>query len=190
MPGSGSYLLGPGFRRDDIVIFLCASAPLRLIKMTKTALIAAAVIFILDQITKSLVLKFVAGHKIALLPFFNLVLVWNRGVSFGMLSGDNPFAPLLLTIMSLIITGCLIVWATRLTDKGLAAAVCAVIAGALGNVVDRIRYGAVVDFLDFHIMGWHYPAFNVADSAIVLGIAFIVFDSIFLEAKRKNTEQT
>lgn len=156
--------------------------------MKKIALLTAVGIFVLDQITKALVLKFVAEQSIAVLPFFNLVLVWNRGVSFGMLSSTSAYGPLLLVVISLVIIGFLVAWLIRITDKWLYVAVCAIIAGALGNIIDRIRFGAVVDFLDLHAFGWHYPAFNVADSAIVLGIAFVLFDSIFLEAKRNSTK--
>ena len=155
--------------------------------MKHIAFIAAAAILIIDQITKALALKFLSAGSVAVLPFFNFVLVWNRGVSFGMFSGDSDYGPLALTILSLCIIGCLVVWLTRLTDKWLFLAVCCIIAGALGNVIDRVRFGAVVDFLDFHAFGWHYPAFNVADCAVVLGIAFILFDSIFLEPKRNST---
>ncbi len=156
--------------------------------MNKIALITGLVILVLDQITKALVLKLISA-PVAVLPFFNLVLVWNRGISFGMFSGASDYGPLILTVISIIIIGFLVVWLSRLEDKHLAIAVCAVIAGAIGNVIDRVRFGAVVDFLDFHAFGWHYPAFNIADSAIVLGIALILFDSIFWEPKRREHQE-
>lgn len=152
--------------------------------MNKIALVTGIVIFIADQLTKALALKYFAAGSVAVLPFFNFVLVWNRGVSFGMFNSAGDYGPLFLTIMSLVICGFLIAWLINVTYKWHAVAICAVIAGALGNVIDRVRFGAVVDFLDFHAFGWHYPAFNIADSAIVLGIAFILFDSIFFETKR------
>lgn len=158
--------------------------------MNRIALIIGFFILFLDQITKALVLSYVSGKTVAVLPFFNLVLVWNRGISFG-LFGDAPhFGPVLLIVLSLAIIAFLIFWLTRTPQRGLYIAICAVIAGALGNVIDRIRFGAVVDFIDLHAFGWHYPAFNIADSAIVLGIAFILFDSIFLEPKRRNLQGT
>ncbi len=157
--------------------------------MYKTALILAALIFVADRITKALALHYLMAGPVEVLPFFNLVLVWNRGISFGMLNNLGAYGPLILVIIALVIIGALVVWLLRLREKGLIIAVCAIIAGALGNVVDRVRYGAVVDFFDFHAFGWHYPAFNIADSAIVLGIAFILFDSIFLEAKRNKATQ-
>ncbi len=155
--------------------------------MNKAAILISLVIILCDQFTKALVLKFIAGNSIAVLPFFNLVLVWNRGVSFGMFSDNGTYGALVLIVMSLIIIGFLIAWLTRIEDKFLSTAVFVIIAGALGNVIDRVRFGAVIDFLDFHAFDWHYPAFNIADSAIVLGIAFILFDSIVLEPKRKGT---
>lgn len=154
--------------------------------MNKIALITGIIVFIADQITKALALKFFAHGALAVLPFFNFVLVWNRGISFGMFGGAGDYGPLALSVFSLLIVGALIVWLTKTQDRALRIALCAIIAGALGNVIDRLRHGAVVDFLDFHAFGWHYPAFNIADSAIVLGIAFILFDSIFLESKRKG----
>lgn len=154
--------------------------------MTKGALIAGIALFILDRITKALAVHFVTAGPIVVLPFFNFALVWNRGISFGMFSGATSYGPLLLTVVSLVIIGGLVAWLLRIEDRRLAVAVCAVIAGAAGNIIDRVRFGAVIDFLDFHIGSWHYPAFNIADSAIVLGIAFVLFDSIFLEPKRRN----
>ena len=156
--------------------------------MYKNGVILGSLILLLDQITKMVILKFLGSSQIAVLPFFNLVLVWNRGVSFGMFSDQGHYTPLFLSIISLMIIGMLIVWAMNSTDKWVTTAICVIIAGALGNVIDRIKHGAVVDFLDFHAFGWHYPAFNIADSAIVLGIAFVLFDSIFLEAKRNGSQ--
>ncbi len=146
-------------------------------------------LFVADQITKYLALFALQGGNIAVLPFFNLVLVWNRGVSFGMFSDGNDLTPYVLIALSLFITAGLLWWLTRIDDKPLFLAICAVIGGAIGNIIDRIIHGAVIDFLDFHAFGWHYPAFNIADSAIVLGIAFILFDSIIREPKRKGSQR-
>jgi signal peptidase II len=139
-----------------------------------------------DQLSKALILSSAVGHgtTITVLPFFNLVLVWNKGVSFGLMNGAaGPWA---LTGLSLVITVILAVWLARTPHRPLGLALSAVIGGALGNVIDRLRFGAVVDFLDFHAFGWHWPAFNVADSAIVLGIAFVVADGLLFEPKRQT----
>jgi signal peptidase II len=111
-------------------------------------------------------------------PFFNLVLVMNRGVSFGMLGGAPGWMPWALTAFALLIAAALAIWLRRADSRILACALGAVIAGAIGNAIDRMRFGAVVDFLDFHAFGWHWPAFNVADSAIVVGVGLLILDSL------------
>ncbi len=139
-------------------------------------------VIIVDQITKMFALKLTG--PVAVLPVFNFVLVHNTGISFGMFNNAAQ-GPLILSLMSVVVCVLFGVWLARVDHKPLAAAIGAVIGGALGNVIDRLRFGWVTDFLDFHIKDWHYPAFNVADSAIVLGIAFIVLDGLFFERKRK-----
>jgi signal peptidase II len=111
-------------------------------------------------------------------PFFNLVLVWNRGVSFGMFNSGAAFAPWLLSGLALAVVVGLLVWLKRsdqlLTGLGLGL----VIGGALGNMIDRIRFGAVVDFLDFHLAGYHWPAFNLADAGICVGAVLMLADGL------------
>lgn len=149
-------------------------------------LATAALIIVFDQITKALVLAHI-HESVAILPFFNLVLVWNQGISFGIFN-DGATGPIVLTGLSLVITGFVLIWLWRAEKAALAIALGAVTGGALGNVIDRLTHGAVVDFLDFHVAGWHWPAFNVADSAIVLGVAFLVLDGLFCEPKEKRHE--
>ena len=149
--------------------------------MFRLGVLIALVTVALDQATKWLVLEYLAplGQAIAITPFFNLVMVWNRGVSFGMFGSSGPLAPWILSGLAIAVVVALVVWLRRadhyLTGIGLGL----VIGGATGNVIDRIQHGAVVDFLDFHVAGWHWPAFNVADSAICVGAAFLVADSLF-----------
>ncbi len=119
--------------------------------------------------------------SIEVLPFFNLGMVWNEGISFGLLEGSGPLA---LILMSVLISALFMVWLARSRRWVQAISLGMVIGGALSNAIDRLRFGAVADFLDFHLSGWHYPAFNVADSCITLGIAFLVFDGLFLEPKQ------
>src|SRR5437868_11829956 len=106
-------------------------------------------------------------HLITLAPFFNLVMVQNTGISFGVFSGPHtlPMQALILTGFSLVISVILLIWLYNNTSRLVACALGAVIGGALGNVIDRLYYGAVADFFDFHIDIYHWPAFNVADSA-------------------------
>ena len=143
----------------------------------------------LDQITKEAVMGRIETGHITVTPFFNLVLVWNPGISFGMLTDGIVTGPLPLILFSIAMLLFFAVWLWRTDHKWLGLAIGAVIGGALGNVIDRVRFGAVIDFLDFHAFGWHYPAFNVADSAIVLGIAFVVLDGLFCEPKRKGASK-
>jgi signal peptidase II len=144
-------------------------------------LLLALTVLVLDQATKGLALASLDPYEpVVVTPFFNLVLVWNRGVSFGMLAGHGAWGPWLLTAMAAAIGAFLIVWLWRETRAVTRAALWLVLAGAVGNVIDRLRFGAVVDFLDFHAFGYHWPAFNVADSAIVVGAGLILLDSLWL----------
>lgn len=123
-------------------------------------------------------LPFTAIH---VLPFMNLVMVWNDGISFGMLDGFGPWP---LIIVAVAICGVFLTWMMRASARLPAIASAMIVGGALGNVIDRLRFGAVADFLDFHAFGYHYPAFNLADSCITVGIALLLFDSLFLERNR------
>ena len=136
----------------------------------------AALAFALDQATKWWVLAYLMDppRVIPITPFFNLVLGWNRGVSFGLLSADHPATPWLLSSLALAVVVGLVVWTTRDRRPGMAASIGFIVGGALGNVVDRLRHGAVTDFLDFHVAGYHWPAFNLADTAIFVGVALLL----------------
>ena len=146
--------------------------------MFRLGLAVAAAVLVLDQVTKWVILDLVMDppRVIEVTGFFNLVMVWNRGVSFGLLSNDSALGPWLLSAAALAISTGLAIWLYRATNGLLAVALGLVIGGAIGNVIDRVRFGAVADFLDFHVGGYHWPAFNVADSAIVVGVALILLD--------------
>lgn len=142
--------------------------------------LCAGAVFAADQASKWWMLEHVLNPPrfVELTPFLNLVMVWNRGVTFGMLSGAPEWIPWLLIALALCISVVLAIWLRRADAALLACGLGAVIGGALGNVVDRLRFGAVFDFLDFHAFGYHWPAFNVADSAIVVGVALMILDSL------------
>lgn len=143
-------------------------------------------LLLLDQVTKIWAVQNFDGVVQPVLPFFNLVLVWNPGISFGIFQNhDGVAGPWVLTGLALLIVSLLIFWLVRTPRRRQQWALLTVIAGALGNVIDRILYGAVVDFLDFHLFGYHWPAFNVADICVVAGIAFLVIDSLFFEPRDK-----
>ena len=119
------------------------------------------------------------GQRIEILPFFNLVMVWNPGVSFGLFQSGSPWAPWILAGIAAVIVGFLLNWLRKAETRRVALALGLVIGGAVGNVIDRILWGAVADFFDAHIGSLHWPAFNIADSAIVVGAVLLVFDGLF-----------
>ena len=150
--------------------------------MLGRGLAVAAAAAVLDQITKALVLWFFgepgcALHRVAVTPFFDLVLTCNPGVSFGLFNRTGVNS-LIFSLAALLIILVLIFWLARVRMTFLATAIGLIIGGAIGNVVDRVRFGAVIDFLDFHLASWHWPAFNLADSAICLGVAAMLLDGM------------
>ena len=138
------------------------------------------VILVADLVTKEWALASLQGQgRVPVTDFFNLVLVWNTGVSFGIFRSGGEVGRWVLTGLALVITCVLLFWLRRERRFWPRLAIWLIIAGALGNVFDRIRFGAVVDFLDFHLFGYHWPAFNIADSVIVVGAVLLVVDSLF-----------
>ncbi|AXI52796.1 MAG: signal peptidase II [Paracoccaceae bacterium] len=149
--------------------------------------LCAIAAFGLDQGTKALALNTPAlEHGVEVLPFLNLVRVLNDGVSFGMLGGIVPWWG--LVVLATAIMAGLLIWLWRAPDRLTAAALGLVIGGALGNVIDRLRYQAVPDFLDFHFGTYHWPSFNLADVAIFCGAALLFWDG-FRATKDKPGHQ-
>jgi len=142
----------------------------------------------IDQLTKALILNIDAlDNGVTVLPFFNIVRLKNNGISFGLL-GSLP--PWLLTLAALSIVAVLFYWLWRTADRQIATALWLITGGALGNIVDRVRHGAVTDFLDFHINNYHWPAFNFADSAIVCGVGLLLISELLTKPRRTdNAEQ-
>lgn len=149
--------------------------------MLRAGLWTAGSIFVADQITKWIVLEYIMNppRLIEVTGFFNFVMVWNRGVSFGLFSNDSPLGPWILSGVAVAISAALLIWMRRAETRLLAISLGCVIGGAIGNVIDRIRFGAVADFLDFHVAGYHWPAFNIADASIVIGVGLILWDGVF-----------
>ena len=141
--------------------------------------IIALVILVADQLSKAPLLALMQQHPggIEVTGFFNLVMVWNRGVSFGLFSDADSSRRWLLIAVPSGITLWLLLWLWRGPVRLVAISLGLVIGGALGNILDRLRFGAVADFFDFHIAGWHWPAFNIADCAIVVGVCLLMLDS-------------
>lgn len=144
----------------------------------------ALVVLVLDQLSKWMVMNWVMDppRVIPLLPFFNLVVVWNQGVSFGMFGG-GAVSPLVFVGLSAAICIGLVIWLRQAETLWTQIAIGLVIGGAVGNVIDRVAYGAVFDFLDLHVAGWHWPAFNVADAGICIGVVLLLVESLLPERK-------
>lgn len=177
--------------RDRRRASLLAAAPAAIsLPMLRLGLLIAAAVFVADQITKWLVLgpgQFSpAGcletgfgcRFIELTPFFDLQMVWNRGVSFGLLRANEDLARWGLVTLSLVISIIFGSWLRTADRRATAIALGLVIGGALGNVIDRIRFGAVADFLDFNGL-WFPWVFNVADAAITVGAIVLALDMVF-----------
>ena len=156
----------------------------------KKGLLYALMVFLADQISKAFVLHYFSAHSspVEVTSFFNFVLAWNKGVSFSMLHSNHPAMPWILVAVSLLICGMLIHWMSMEKEQFTINCFGLIVGGALGNVADRIRLGAVVDFLDFHIGLHHWPAFNVADSAICVGAGIILIWNLFLAPTEKLSD--
>jgi lipoprotein signal peptidase len=131
------------------------------------------------------VLDLPARGSVPLLPVLSLTMVWNRGVTFGMLNGLGAAGAWLLAAIAAGVVIALVVWLRRAETRLVAVALGAIAGGAIGNVLDRLRYGAVVDFIHAHAWGWSWYVFNVADAAIVCGVVALVLDGV--RPKRPNT---
>jgi signal peptidase II len=137
-------------------------------------------VILADQVTKFLVQQhFALNESIAVTTFFNLVFVFNRGAAFSLLATASGWQRELFIGIALVASAWVVYLLRRHSAQKLfALALALILGGALGNVIDRLLYGAVVDFLDFHAYGYHWPAFNVADSAITCGAVLLVWDSL------------
>lgn len=154
----------------------------------RRGLLIALCVIALDQATKWWILLSVMNppHLIEIMPMFNLVLTWNRGVSFGLFDAGSAAGPWILSGVAVVIVAVLLYWLRGAKGKLVAIAVGFIAGGAAGNVIDRMVHGAVVDFLDVYWGSYHWPAFNVADSGITIGAALLVIDSIFSGQAQKG----
>ena len=150
-------------------------------------------IVILDQATKWLAeALLVPFQPVPLMPLLNLTLMYNEGAAFSFLANAGGWQRWLFAGFALVMTTVLAIWLLRLEkgDRATAATLSLIIGGAIGNLIDRVQTGRVVDFIDFYVGTWHWPAFNVADSAISIGIVFLLITSFRAElaAKKKITQ--
>ncbi|HNJ77579.1 MAG TPA: signal peptidase II [Azospira sp.] len=143
--------------------------------------VLAAVVIVLDQISKQVVLASIHyGETIYVAPFWNWVLTFNRGAAFSFLASEGGWQRWFFTVLALGVSGWIVfMLRSHAGQKLLSLALALIMGGALGNVIDRIRFGAVVDFVQWHVAGFYWPAFNIADSAITIGAVLMVWDQFF-----------
>ncbi len=138
----------------------------------------------IDQATKYWAVSTLPWHEfVPVIPFFNLFLTLNTGVSFSLFSGYSVW---FLIALSIGLCGGIFYWLCKERDSIVRIALTLILGGAVGNIIDRIRYGAVIDFLDVYYQTYHWPAFNIADSAICIGAALIVFQAVITKKEKKN----
>jgi signal peptidase II len=152
-------------------------------------LITCLVVISLDQFTKYTVQKNLPlHHRVEVIPgFFNLTHVRNTGGAFGVFGGEKGgIGSILFVVVSLIAVGAIVFFFIKIKEheKTLALSFSLILGGAIGNLIDRLRYGEVVDFLDFHLSAYHWPAFNIADSAICIGIGLMALEVLIRDRKK------
>lgn len=150
-------------------------------------LLLALLVIVLDQLAKLMVVaSFAYGEGLIITSFFNLVHVLNHGAAFSFLAGAGGWQRWFFTILAMVISVWLIIMIRRHQAERLQPlAFSLILGGAIGNVIDRVRIGAVIDYLDFHAAGVHFPAFNLADSAITLGVILMLLQTA-LESRRPH----
>ncbi|MEJ2405052.1 MAG: signal peptidase II [Candidatus Thiodiazotropha sp.] len=150
-------------------------------------------VILLDQSSKQLVESMLTLYEsVRVAPFFDLTLLYNKGAAFSFLSDQSGWQRWFFVALAIGVSLGLTVWLYRLSaaEKWVAVAVSLIIGGAIGNVIDRVLFGQVIDFLHFHIDQHYWPAFNIADSAITLGVGLMIFDALVLAKKRDLNSET
>ena len=160
----------------------------------EVGLIAAAIALVADQGSKLFMLygagfaQMSPGMAVPVLPFFNLVMVWNPGISYGLFPASGRIGTIALVAISILVVGFLVWWLWRSTSPWLTAGFGLIVGGALGNVIDRLVYGKVADFFHFYGFGYDWYIFNIADVAITLGAIAIIYDVLQPEQPPTSSE--
>lgn len=156
----------------------------------RAGILVALVTLLLDQASKIWVyyiFDIAARGQVEVTPFFNLVLVWNRGISYGLFQQDSEWGRWLLVGISIVAAIVLAIWAWRARTIFVGVSLGLILGGAIGNAIDRSVYGAVLDFLHFHAGGFSWYVFNIADAAIVIGVVGLIYDSLILDRRGGKT---
>ncbi len=175
--GRGPFIYGKQRYKDSILV----SCPLSLVPVMLKWLWLSALVIVLDQISKYMASHLLTMYEpLAVMPMFNLTLMHNTGAAFSFLSEAGGWQRWFFTLVALVISIVIFGWMRRLHSGQTlqAAALSLVLGGAIGNVIDRLLLGHVVDFIQVYYEQWYWPAFNVADSAISLGVALLILDTL------------
>ena len=154
------------------------------------ALVALAVL-VADQASKLWLLdglKMADHQRIVVTPFFDIRLVWNSGISYSLFPQSTEAGRWTLIAVTAAATLLLALWLWRVASRRAALGLGAIIGGALGNGYDRLTHGAVIDFCDFHVLGWSFYIFNLADTAITLGVLALIADTLLADREQRNRE--
>ena len=171
-----------------VILYTCHTSMKNITYARLNCSVIVLFIFFLDQITKYLVVKYlIFSESIKALPFLNISLAYNKGIAFSMLADSADTILQIIVAIDILIVLFLIYWIRKLSlqDGILMYAFSLIIGGAIGNIGDKIHLGYVVDFIDFHIHGWHFATFNIADSAICIGTIVYIIDSLIKYRAKK-----
>ncbi len=149
-------------------------------KKTGIIILVLLLIACLDHATKLAILYYLSfkNYNVEVFPFLNFILVFNPGISFGFLGDGGETQRILLTMFASVVALALTLWAIISDKASIKISLAMIAGGAVGNAIDRVLYGAVVDFIDFHYKNFHWPAFNIADAAITIGVAIVIIDGL------------
>ncbi len=155
-------------------------------KIAGIGLIIAIVVIVIDQLSKLSILALLKDvGSVNVLPFFDLTLIYNKGISFGMISGGSNLELIIISAITLAIVAVLTRWLTKTDSKYKATCIGLIIGGAFGNAIDRFSHEGVVDFIDLYVGKYHYPAFNVADSCICIAVVLLLLENVLVKEVKK-----
>jgi signal peptidase II len=157
----------------------------------KNLLVIIVGVMWLDQVTKLWIVNYFITHprRIQVLPILDFVLVWNRGISWGLFNNASGYNALVFSLLAGVISIILGIMLWKTKDKLMAWSLSLIIGGALGNLIDRVRFGGVVDFIYFHWHSYTFPAFNIADAAITFGVALMIWEEVIRFKEEKENRK-
>lgn len=154
--------------------------------MKRSYLIIAVAVLVLDQLTKYWAAATLVRGSISIAPFLKFTLVHNTGAAFGFMSSASGWQNIFFMAVAALASVLIVVMLWRLQDRWVGTGLALILGGALGNLVDRVRHGYVIDFIDVYYGTWHWPAFNIADSAITIGAVLLIVDAFKPKTSRHH----